>query len=460
MADATQDPHESGAAETHPEFQPPGATNVRWVIFGLACAVSFLNYVHRYSWGVVRPDVIKAYGLNDSQMGWLDGAFNLTYSLCQFPGGLAGDLFGPRLVITLATVVWSCFVVGPIFLKNFVALLCYRLGFGAAQASAYPNLGKITQTWFPVSVRTSVQGSIASLAGRAGAAAAPIIIATLLIGTLGLTWQASLITVALVGGVLAIVFWTMFRNDPSEHSQANEQECALIAAGEVPTGGSQKPRFRWTKANTFNLGIFMSASFCSSFADNLFVFWMPQYLMQEKGFDPVSMGLYASLPLWGGALGGLCGGFLNDMLIRLLGNRRLARRLVASTGKLIAAGLIAYSLQFDDGRHVMIVLAFCKFFSDWSQPTWWGTVTDLGGPAAGRVFGMVNMLGSAGATVAGPIMGYVKQDFGWSALFLFTGAMYVVTAIFWSRVDCTQRLVDVEPSDPPGDDDADVSPSE
>jgi sugar phosphate permease len=433
---------------------------VRWIIFGLACATSFLNYVHRYSWGVVRPDVIKAYNLTDSQMGWLDGAFNLTYSLCQFPGGLAGDVYGPRLVISLAAVVWSCFVVGPVYLKNFASLLCYRLGFGIAQSSAYPNLGKITQTWFPASVRTSVQGSIASLAGRAGAAAAPIIIATLFIGTFGMSWQASLMTVAIVGGALAVAFWFMFRNEPSEHPRANQAECDLISAGEVPTGDKAKPRFQWSKANKLNLGIFMSASFCSTFADNLFVFWMPQYLMLEKGFDPISMGLYASLPLWGGALGGLFGGFLNDWLIRRIGNRRLARRLVASTGKTIAAGLIACSLLFDDGRHVMIVLAFCKFFSDWSQPTWWGTVTDLGGPAAGRVFGMVNMLGSAGATVAGPVMGYVKQDFGWSALFLFTGGMYLVTALFWSRVDCTKRLVDVDASDHPGDEETGISSSE
>jgi len=97
-----------------------------------------------------------------------------------------------------------------------------------------------------------------------------------------------------------------------------------------------------------------------------------------------------------------------------------------------------------DGRLVMVVLFFCKFFSDWSQPTWWGTVTDIGGPAAGRVFGMVNTVGSMGAFAAGPAMGYVKQYFGWSALFTFVGAVYILTAIFWGCVNCTQKLVVVE----------------
>ena len=68
------------------------ATRTRWIIFGLACFASFINYVHRYSWGVVKPYLQPEYGLSDTDVGWLDAAFNLTYSLCQFPGGLMGDL--------------------------------------------------------------------------------------------------------------------------------------------------------------------------------------------------------------------------------------------------------------------------------------------------------------------------------------------------------------------------------
>lgn len=89
----------------------------------------------------------------------------------------------------------------------------------------------------------------------------------------------------------------------------------------------------------------------------------------------------------------------------------------------------------------MVVLFFCKFFSDWSQPTWWGTVTDMGGPAAGRVFGMVNMVASIGATVAGPTMGFVLGQYGWAVLFLFVGAVYLLCAGFWCFVNCTRKLV-------------------
>ena len=51
------------------------------------------------------------------------------------------------------------------------------------------------------------------------------------------------------------------------------------------------------------------------------------------------------------------------------------------------------------------------------------------------------MVRSFGATVAGSAMGYVLGGYGWTALFLFVGAMYVLTAVFWGFVNCTRRLV-------------------
>jgi hypothetical protein len=51
------------------------------------------------------------------------------------------------------------------------------------------------------------------------------------------------------------------------------------------------------------------------------------------------------------------------------------------------------------------------------------------------------MVASFGGTAAGPAMGHVLASHGWSALFCFVAAMYVLTAVFWGLVDCTRRLV-------------------
>jgi len=68
----------------------------------------------RYSWGVVKPFFRKENpGLSDTDIGWLDSAFNATYALGQIPGGLAGDLFGPRAILSAIILVWSLAAGGP-----------------------------------------------------------------------------------------------------------------------------------------------------------------------------------------------------------------------------------------------------------------------------------------------------------------------------------------------------------
>ena len=44
---------EKTASNNPPSNQRP--TQVRWLIFGLACAVSWLLYLHRYAWGAIKP---------------------------------------------------------------------------------------------------------------------------------------------------------------------------------------------------------------------------------------------------------------------------------------------------------------------------------------------------------------------------------------------------------------------
>ena len=185
--------------------------------------------------------------------------------------------------------------------------------------------------------------------------------------------------------------------------------------------------------------LLLAGQFASAFADILYVYWIPLFLEEAKGLDKVQMGLFASLPLWTSAFGGIVGGVLNDVLIRLRG-RRFARSAVAFTGKLAAAILVVCTFGFDDGRWIMVVLAGAKFFTDWSQPSMWGTCTDVGGRATGRAFGTANMFGSFGAFAAGPVLGWIKEDFGWDVLFWTIAGMYVLSALCWLMVDSTKRL--------------------
>ena len=145
-------------------------TRVRWIIFTLAFSTSWFLYLHRYAWGVIKLDIKEEYGLTDTQLGLLDSTFTFAYAFCQIPSGLLGDLFGPGVVLTTIILLWSGLVAATPVATGFKSFVAVRLAFRVAQAGTYPNLGKVPRNRFPLSIRTTVQGMVASLAGRSGGA--------------------------------------------------------------------------------------------------------------------------------------------------------------------------------------------------------------------------------------------------------------------------------------------------
>ena len=434
-----------GSPQTQGLSVEPRPTGIRWLVLVLACTISWLLYLHRYAWGVIKVRVADEFPqLSNEQLGHIDSAFNVAYALGQVPSGLAGDLLGPALVLPLILAAWSGALAATALGRGFWSFYALRLLFGATQAGAYPNLSKVTRSWFPIQSRTTMQGLIASFAGRAGGAFAPLIVATLLLETLGLSWRQVLIVIALVGVVFAVIFRILFRNTASEHSWTNAQEVQLIEADEGPASGDLPFTFNLQPLVLVSFGFLLFSIFTSAFADQLFVYWIPKFLIEEKGLKMTEMGLYASLPLFGGAIGGMFGGILNDRIIRATGRRQTARRIVGFSGKLLAAIIVGLSLMIEDGRWMMVAVAFGKFFTDWSQPTVWGAVTDISGPATGRVFGTVNMCGSFGAFFAGPILGRIIDQAGWTALFWTIAFIYVLSSLCWLGINTQRSLVVVK----------------
>ena len=258
---------------------------------------------------------------------------------------------------------------------------------------------------------------------------------------LGLGWRAALLAIGAAGALLGVAFWLLFRNRPAEHPWANAAEQQEVDAGKLPVAKSARPKLSLGVANLLTLGAMLLYAFCSNFVDQFFVNWLPLFLKEGKGLSQAEMGVFASLPLWGGALGGAAGGVLNDFLIRRTGSRRWARAGVALTGKALAAALLAATVGLADGRAAAVALVLCKFFGDWSLSTQWGTITDIGGRAVGTVFGIVNMVGAVAGVLANPLIGQVKQEYGWSLLFYFLAALFLTAALAWLFIDADRHLV-------------------
>lgn len=430
-------------------------TAVRWEVFILACGASFLLYLHRYTWNIVGPAVQHDFELSNTQLGLLFSLFYWTYASGQIPSGIIIDRFGPHRFLSLIALAWSLSLAALGTTGQLVGLGLWRFIFGATQAGCYPALTQVTRRWFPARQRTVLQGWIATTSGRGGGAMSPIILATLLMGTCGLSWQRALMVMGACGIAFAIVFFWRFRNSPEEHPGVNAAELSLIREGELPVATNAARYLPAGRAlRNRSLRFFVVQQFLDAGADVVFVSLIGSYFLQARGLELSKTGWLASLPLWGGALGGIVGGWLNDTLILRTGNRRWSRSGIGLAGKLIGCLMIGLVTQPEGALAAGLVLMLAKFFGDWAQPTVWGTCTDLGGRYSATVFSIINTAGTLGGVVMPLIFGLVLDwattktlvageteiTTDWTPLFLLLAGMFLISALCWIGIDCTKSL--------------------
>lgn len=439
------------------------ATRRRFLVFWLASAASFLLYLHRYTWNLIRPELQSEYGFSNTTLEGLGTAFYGTYAFGSIPSGVVIDLFGPHLVLVSIVLVWSLLLPFHGVTGNVWCLGGVRLLFGAAQTGTYPALSQVTRTWFPRRSRTQVQGWVASFFGRGGGALSSVLMGTLLMGWCGLSWRMALLVMSVPGVVFAVVLWVLFRNSPEDDPLANEAERELIR-GDERTGPEARGIISTQRvlANT-SLRVMVVQQFMNAGADVVYTLVLGSFFASLGVSDMKSLGWMVSLPLIGGAFGGITGGMLNDMLILRLGSR-WGRSLVGVCGKSLAAVSLFVAISQPTAERVALGLFFVKFFTDWTQPTVWGTCTDIGGRFSGTVFSIVNTAGNVGALIMplvyGPLLDLfthetlvgreVTRVTNFTPMFVVVGGLYIGAGICWLLIDCTSRVDVAEDEESPG----------
>lgn len=431
-------------------------TNVRWGVFTLACTTSWLLYLHRYVFALIKPEIAREWGLGKDELGVLDSVFSTFYTVFQVPLGIAADAWGVRLVLTGLIVLGSIGLGMQAWAGSSLQMWYARAILGIGQSAAYAALSRISRQWFPPTIRTTLQGFVGVMAGRIGGLSAYLLFGYLLLGVFHWDWRTATYLFVALGLAQAFVFFAAFRNVPRDHPLVNEAEAELIEGTSVsePAPAARMTLRKMLRSLTprglVNLVALNVQSVLSTFADNIYSNWIPLFLWEVHALQFREMGIYSSLPLLGGALAGVLGGFLNDFFIARTGSRRWARSGVAGAGKTLAAVILLVALHWYDQPYVFcILLFFVKLFGDWSLTTSWGVITDIGGEATASVYALNNAVAGIGSIGAPLVFGLLAEHYGWRIVFITTAVTYLLCALSWCMINCTVPLIERPSKDKP-----------
>jgi len=417
-------------------------TQTRWLVLALLSVMYLICYMDRSNISVAQPEIAKQFGLDKNAMGLVLAAFTWAYALGQIPSGWLGDRFGPKRVLTVIMTLWSATAVMTGAAFGFASLFGARFLLGLSESGAFPVASRGMQLWFPRVERGRIQGTT-HFFSRFAVAITPFIAGSIL---LAFGWRAIFYIFGSLGVVWAIMFSVFYRNLPEDHKDVNRAELARIR-GVNPDGTIKLPAITrlatpWKRILLSpNMWFISLAYFCFFFGSNFYLTWYPTYLREHLHMSIRSLGIWGSVPLFAGMAGDVIGGSLSDVILKTTGNARLARRVVAAPGFLLAGAFVIPAALIANQFSSIVCLAASFFFLEWVIGPSWAVPMDVGGQFSGTVTGVMNMVGALGGATTAVVYGNLFNRGFWVAPFLVSAGVMLVGALIWTFLINPDRSV-------------------
>lgn len=404
------------------------ASAVRWRIFAIIFLLVVINLIDRVTLSIAMPTISEEFSLEPAIQGLVLSAFFWSYALLQVPGGWLIDRFGPRALITGATVGWGVFQAIAGFATGGITLLISRVGLGAAEAPLFPAGAKLNSLW--LSPKERGRGAVLMDSGAPlGAALGGVVIAWLIL-SLG-SWRSAFIVAGVATMALGAVAWWYVRDDPAHHAGVNAAELAAIKASASPVQTASESAARRISPRSYTAILVGRMSW--AMINFGLLTWGPSYLAQARGFDLKQMGGATLIMFLGGMFGSLASGFLVDKLQdRGVPRAVVYKTALGVTGLGVALAFLALPQVADPIAAVALlsVTLFLLYFGSlyWSLPAILASKTKVG-----MVGGVMNFAGSSSGIVVPIITGFILQATGTYLMVLYffaaCAALYVAGSL-------------------------------
>jgi ACS family glucarate transporter-like MFS transporter len=411
------------------------AVPVRFRILAVLFALSFINYLLRNSISVAIPSIREEFGFTSTEIGWILVSFNLSYTLCQIPGGVFGEVLGYRRALAAIAITWGVLTWLTGFAPGLMAasasgamvsLIVVRFLMGIANAPIFPIQVGVIARWFPVG-SWAFPNSLSTTGLALGQAAiGPVV--TLLIIHFG--WRNSFYALAPLGLFVGAWWYWYGRDQPSEHRAVTPAELALIDHHRDPAFTEAPPPGSWREVLVRRDVLLLAASyFCMNYVFYMFSQWLFTYMVEERGFSLLESGFLYVLPFATGAAMSAIGGLLCDRLCRRFGGR-WGCRLPAMTGLVLVAVFLLAGINTVNPYVAVGLLSLCFGFSQFTDGAFSAATSYVGGPHAATAFGVVNMGGNLPGFLA-PAIGLMIDQLGWLPTFASGSVFALIGAVLW-----------------------------
>lgn len=362
------------------------------------------------------PLIREEIGLTFSQAGTLAGASTLVYALMQIPSGYMADRVGAKRLFIIGLVGTNTLSLTFSLLNTYPLLLANQALSGFFRAFVFAPGLLLISSHFPPDRRATAMGLFV-----AGGFSSNILlnsIGPLLVDSLG--WRTLFVLFSALGLLVVFVYWRSGDPGPAPHPGGE-----YVRLGELPS--LFRHRVMWLS------GIiqFVRLAVVSGLA-----FWLPTYLVEDKGFTLQVAGSVAAVGAAMTAPSNFLGGYVSDRLQR--------PELIIGTSLTVLATTLVLLVNVDSFWMVVAVVAVNSIFVQlYFGPLFAVPIKVLGPRLAGLTSGASNFCANMGGLTFSYTLGAVKDATG-----SFATGLYALAGLCLVGIVATVMLARVEPEAP------------
>ena len=402
--------------------------HLRWWIAALLFLSTVINYIDRQTLSVLSPVLTRELNLSPIEYSNILTAFLAAYTVMYVGSGFLVDRWGTRLSLSIFMVWWSVANMLHAFAQGVWSLGILRFLLGMGESGNFMAAFKAVSEWYPAKERAIVNGLINGGAAIGAVIAPPVI--TWINGKYG--WQPAFVVTGSLGFIW-LAFWLFLYHPPETHPRITEEERAYVLAD--PAVSVSTARVPWQQVLKYpqTWGLLL-ARFFSDPVWWFYLFWLPKYLVEQRGFTMAEMGMMAWMPYLAADAGALVGGWTSGRLIAKGRDPLKARMMVMLPFAMLMP--LSLAVNHAPSRTLTLTLICIVTFSHMAWKTNQTTLTNdvFPKPMIGTVAGILAFGNGLGGTLFTWMTGYVVQWFGYEAIFILMSVLHPLSYFIVRRL--------------------------
>jgi ACS family hexuronate transporter-like MFS transporter len=395
--------------------------HLRWWIAALLFFSTVINYIDRQTLSVLAPVLTKELGITDVEYSNILTAFLAAYTVMYVGSGFLVDRWGARIALSIFISWWSLANMSHAFAVGVWSLGALRFLLGMGESGNFMAAFRVVSEWYPAKERALVHGLIQGGAAIGAIITPPVI--TWINARYG--WQPAFVITGSLG-LVWVTLWLLLYHAPDNHPRITEAERAILLA--EPKQSAEASAVSWRQLARYpQMWGLMASRFLSDPVWWFYFFWLPKYLVEQRGFTMIEMGMLAWIPYLAADLGALFGGWMSGRFIAR-GKPVLSSRLsVMMPCALIMP--VSLAIHHAPSRTMTIALICVVTFAHMAWKTNQNTLTNDLFPKhlIGATSGLLAFGTGLGGTLFTWMTGHVVHWFGYGAIFIIMGLLHPVS---------------------------------